>query len=79
MGKGIKIVVTGLPEGALGEASGDGDFESLEGFRERIVGRFAHEEVNVLRHDDVAEDLELVITAGAFQGVEEAGNFRMVV
>jgi hypothetical protein len=46
-------------------------FKACRGFRERIAGRFADEEMNVLRHDDVAEDFELVVAAGAFERVEE--------
>jgi len=36
-----------------------------------VIQRFADEEMDVLRHDDVAEDFELVTLAGEFEGVEE--------
>ena len=69
--KDVEIVVAGLPERAFREASGDGDLQGLQGFRQGIVGKFADEQVNVLRHDDVAEDFELVMAAGALEGVEK--------
>ena len=33
--------------------------------------RFTEEQMDVLRHDDVAEDFEVVALAGEFEGVEE--------
>ena len=71
MSEDVEVVVTGLPEGAFREASGDRDFDCLKGFRERIVWRFVNEEMDVLGHDYVAEDFELVMSAGAFERVEE--------
>jgi hypothetical protein len=55
----------------LRETSGDRDFQGLEGFLERGIGRFAHEQVNVLRHYDVPEEFELIVSAGTFERVEE--------
>jgi hypothetical protein len=43
----------------------------MEGLREGFIWRFVDEEMNVLGHDDVAEDFKLVFRAGAFEGVEE--------
>jgi len=37
----------------------------------RRTERFADEEMNVLGHDDVAEDFKVVTLAGEFEGVEE--------
>lgn len=67
----VEIVVAGLPERTFREASGDRDFQGLQSFRQEIVGRFTDEQVNVLRHDDVAEDFELAMAAGALERVEE--------
>jgi hypothetical protein len=36
-----------------------------------MVERFADEEMDVLGHDDVAQDFEVVALAGEFEGVEE--------
>ena len=69
--KDVEIVVAGLPERTLRKASGGGDLQGLQGFRQEIVGRFADEQVNMLRHDDVAENFKLVMAAGALEGVEE--------
>ena len=71
VGEDVEIVVAGLPERTFREASGDGDLQGLQGFRQEIVGRFADEQVNVLRHDDVAEDFESVMAAGTLERVEE--------
>ncbi len=35
------------------------------------IQRFADEQVNMLRHDNVAEDLEVVALAGEFERVQE--------
>jgi hypothetical protein len=73
VGKDIEVVVADLPEGSRSEAFGDGEFEGLDCFRERdlVVQRFADEEMDVLRHDDVAEDFEVVALAGEFEGIEK--------
>ena len=71
MGEDVEVVVARLPEGTLCETSGDGDLQGLEGFCEGIAGRFAHEQVNVLGHDDVTEEFKLIMSAGTFERVEE--------
>jgi hypothetical protein len=38
-----------------------------------VVEGFAEKEMDVLGHDDVGEDFEVVAFAGEFQGVEEDG------
>ncbi len=43
-------------------AFGEGDF---------VVEGFAEKEMDVLGHDDVAENFEVIAFAGEFQGVEE--------
>lgn len=68
MGEDFEVVVTGLPEGSLGEPFRDGE---LQGFREQVFRRFAEEDVDMLRHDDIAEDSELVAVASEFERVEE--------
>ncbi len=71
MGEDVEVVVARLPEGTLRETSGDGDLQGLEGFCEGNAGRFAHEQVNVLGHDDVTEEFKLIMSAGTFERVEE--------
>lgn len=45
--------------------------QGLQGFREQVFRRFAEEDVDMLRHDDIAEDSELVAVASEFERVEE--------
>lgn len=71
MGEDFEVVVTGLPEGSLGEPFRDGELQGLQDFREQVFRRFAEEDVDVLRHDDIAEDSELVAAASEFERVEE--------
>jgi hypothetical protein len=73
MGEHIEVVITGLPERTLREAFWDRELEGLKRFGKRnlVVFRFTDEEVNMLRHDDVAEDLEVVPPPGLFERVEE--------
>jgi hypothetical protein len=71
VGEDVEVVVAGLPEGCRGEALGDGEFQGLEGFGEWVFGRLAEEQVDVLGHDDVAEDFEVIAFAGEFEGVLE--------
>jgi len=73
LGEDVEVVVAGLPE--LGAAA----FEELGGFalkdandcREWAKLWFGEEKVDVLRHEDVAEEVELVALAESFEGVEE--------
>ena len=71
MGEDVEVVVAGLPERTFVTPSGDRDFEGLKSFREGFVRRLANEEMHVLRHDDVAQEFELVVVADAFEGVQE--------
>ena len=68
VGEDVEVVVAGLPEGALRGLDGDGQFEGLEGFGEENVAGFAEEKVDVLGHDDVAADEEVVALADCFEG-----------
>jgi hypothetical protein len=43
------------------------------------VFRFAEKKVDVLRHEDIAEDVELMTTARVFEDVEEDGAGVVVV
>jgi hypothetical protein len=73
VGEDIEAVVAGMPKGFLGEAFRNREFEGLECLRKRnfaVLG-FADEEMNMLGHDDKAEDLEVVALAGEFERVEE--------
>ena len=73
VGEDVEVVVPSLPEGSRCEALGDGEFERLQGLRECgfVIQRFADEEMNVLGHDNVAKDLEVVTLTREFEGVEE--------
>jgi hypothetical protein len=69
MGEYVEVVVAGHPEGLLRRLFGDGDLQSLEGGREEFLSGFAEEKMDVLGHDDVAEEFEAVVSAGCFEGV----------
>ena len=43
----------------------------MQSLGERRGQRFADEQVDVLGHDDVAEDFEVVASPGEFEGVEK--------
>jgi hypothetical protein len=69
----VAVMVAGEPEGVLWGAFGDGKLERLEGGGEGLFFGFGEEEVDVLGHEDVAEEVELITEAGLFEGVEEEG------
>ncbi len=70
-GEDVEVVVAGLPEAFVVGLFRDGEFEGLEGFCQRSFGGFAEEEVDVLGHEDVAVDFEVVTLAGLFEGLLE--------
>jgi hypothetical protein len=53
----------------LRQALGDGELQGVESVCQRYlaVERFAEEKVDVLGHDDVAEDVELIALASEFE------------
>lgn len=53
--------------------------ERAEGVFEFLVFRLAEEQVHVLRHQDVSEEIEAVTLAGLFEGVEEHASCVVVV
>jgi hypothetical protein len=71
VGEDVEIVVAYLPE--LGSVA----FEQLRGFtledaegcREGVELRFGDKQVNVLGHEDVAEDVKLMSSSDAFEGL----------
>jgi hypothetical protein len=73
VGEDVEIIVADLPERLLAKTFRDRQLEGLDRRRERnlAIQRFADEQVNMLRHDDIAADLEVVPLAGEFQGVEK--------
>jgi hypothetical protein len=67
-GEGVEVVVTGLPElfTAAFEEFGGFAFDDSEEGGEGVSFWFAGEEVNVLGHEDVGVDGEVVGVAGLF-------------
>ena len=65
VGKDVEVVVAGLPEvlAVAFEEFGGFSFEDTESCGQRVSPRFGEEEVNVLGHQDVSEDVELVAMA----------------
>jgi hypothetical protein len=53
--------------------------ENADGGCERAVPGFAEEQVDVLGHEDVAEDEEVMSLAEPFEGLEEDGAGVIVV
>lgn len=60
----VEIIVALLPEVFRGtdEAPRDSLLEGLESIRQRVPLRFAQQKMHMLRHDNVAVNLEFVIT-----------------
>jgi hypothetical protein len=68
-GADIEIVIACLPEGVTAaEVTRDGLLECLHCCCERFPLGFGHEEMDMLRHDDVPEDTEFVMLACLFEG-----------
>jgi hypothetical protein len=68
-GVDVEIVIAALPERfAAAEVTGDGLLECLHRCCERFPLGLGHEEMNMLRHDDVPEDIESVMFACLFEG-----------
>jgi len=74
----IEVVITRQPEGFLSRLFGDGCFQCLNGFAESFVFRFGNQKMNVLWHDDVAEDKKDIPSARLLQrALEEVAGFRV--
>jgi hypothetical protein len=71
LGENIEIMISGLPERALGSLAGDGQFERLQRLGENRAFGFAEQEVDVFRHNDVSGDDEIVSEAHRFEGLLE--------
>lgn len=81
LGEDVEVVVVELPEARavafeLFRCLG---FEGTEDAAEGGLGWLAEEQVDVLGHEDVAEDVKLVLLSYAFEGVEEDGAGVVVV
>ncbi len=71
MGHGLRygVVVARLPEVILLtlEMAGSSLLEGLQKLRYEDAGRFVHEQMNVLRHEDVGVDSGLMTGSGLFK------------
>jgi hypothetical protein len=69
MSKDIEVVIAFLPEGAGSQASGDREFKSLQdlGKWNLRIERLAHQKMNMLRHDDITENLKVIAATSEFQ------------
>jgi hypothetical protein len=63
----IEVIVAGLPEGAFLALHCYRKFQGLNGFGQEASLRLCYEEMDVLGHDDVAEDVEVVTNPHGFE------------
>ena len=79
-GEDVEVVVASLPElgAAAFEEFGGFALEDADGCREWVEFRLAEEQMHMLRHKDVAEELELVALAESLERGEE-GDAGVVV
>lgn len=77
----VEVVIAGLPElrPRAFEEFGRLSFEGSKRVVEAMQFWFAEEQVDVLRHQDVGEHIELVATAESFQHVQEDDSGVIVV
>ena len=66
-GEHVEIIITRLPERALSALNGYRKFQRLDGFREQRLLRFRYQQVDVLRYDDLSEDMEVIPDAHFFK------------
>jgi hypothetical protein len=71
LGVDVEVVVAGLPNFGFGVGAGEGLFEDLDGCGEGFEFWFGEEEVDVVGHDHVSEDVEFVTVAGLIEDLEE--------
>jgi hypothetical protein len=67
----VEVVVAVFPDLGFGARSREALLDDLHDGGEELVLRFRDEEMDVVRHDDIAVDLELVFCAGLFEDFEE--------
>ena len=63
----IEVVVSRLPDVGLWPGSGESLLHDLDDFPESYLFGFGGKEVNMIRHDDVSQDVELVFDARLFE------------
>jgi hypothetical protein len=74
LGEDVEVVVARLPDVVLCSGAGEALFEDLNCQGQWGCFGFGDEEVNVVRHDDVAVDLEEVFLTGLFEDLYEFGS-----
>jgi hypothetical protein len=80
-GEDIEVVITRLPDELVRTGSGEALLKDLNRRGQSLLIGFGHQEMDVVRHEDVAEDLEEVFLAGLFEdpleGIAGFGVFRI--
>jgi hypothetical protein len=81
VGEDVEVVVAGLPEVFViaFEEFGGFSFEDVERCRQGVSSGFGEEQVNVLGHQDIPEDVELVSLTESFQDFFEDDPCGVVV
>ncbi len=69
VGEDVEVVVAALPklDAVAFEALGGFSLEDADGVLKALPFGFGEEEMNVLRHEDVAEEVEVVFPAETFE------------
>jgi hypothetical protein len=81
VGEDVEVVIAALPEldAVALEALGGFALEDAEGVLKALPFGFGEEEMDVLRHEDVAEEVEVVFLAEPFELLFEDGAGGVVV
>jgi hypothetical protein len=81
-GEDVEVVIAGFPDKFGGAGAGETLFENLNRRRQLLSVRLSYEEMDVVRHEDVAEDAKEVFLTGFFEdsleGVARFGGFEDV-
>ena len=81
LGKNVEIVIVELPEtrAVAFQLFGSLSFEGAKDAAQWQRRWFAQQQVNVFRHKNVTEDVELVALSEAFKGFDEHGAVVVIV
>jgi hypothetical protein len=83
VGMNVEVIIPGLPEWPLWPLHCDRKLQGLNRLRQNYFFRFAYQQMNMLRHDNMTEDEEVIAFPHRFEGTLEetshAGNAKMLL